>query len=208
MLEQYQEFTAEEKERMQEMIRRLLSQTFLLERKYEKKGNRMLTDSDYYFCERHMDFLQAYFEVAGIRLCQDVELGVLYLRGAEGAGERLTKLATIYLLVLKLIYDEKMAAVSSSVQIATTVGELNGKVGEFRLVRALPSLAEQKRAFGLLRKYQMAEFPDTMEELGESSRILIYPCINLALQREDMQELLRLFEEAEETEEGTADAGI
>lgn len=55
-------------------------------------------------------------------------------------GERLPKLATIYLLLLKLIYDEQMAAVSSSVNIVTTFGELNGKVGEFRLAKACPPL--------------------------------------------------------------------
>ena len=133
MLEQYQEWNTIEQETMQEVIRRLLSQTFLLDRKYDKKSGRMASDREYEFCADHMAFLTEYFAVAGITIHQNYELGIIYIQGAEKQGERLTKLTTLYLLLLKLIYDEKMAAVSGSTQAFTTVGELNGKLGEFRL---------------------------------------------------------------------------
>lgn len=228
MLREYENLTTEEQEKMQEAIRLLWSHTFLLERKYEKKSRRMVSDKMYDFCDRHKEFLEAYFAVAGIRLLQDTELGVLYIQGAESAGEKLPKLATIYLLLLKLIYDEKMAAVSSSVHIVTTFGELNGRVGEFRLSRGLSSMTEIKRAFLVLKKYQMVEFLDVLEELNENTRILIYPCINLVLNREEMEGLLDSFKEdplaenpdtesdeemekednGKEAEDGTAETGV
>ena len=99
--------------------------------------------------------------------------------------------------LLKLIYDEQMAAVSSSVNIVTTFGELNGKVGEFRLAKSLSSLTEIKRALALLKKYQMIELIDVLEELNEHTRIIIYPCINLVLMREDILKLLNSFSEEE-----------
>lgn len=46
--------------------------------------------------------------MAGITIHQNYELGIIYIQGAEKQGERLTKLTTLYLLLLKLIYDEKM----------------------------------------------------------------------------------------------------
>lgn len=209
MLEQYQEWNTIEQETVQAVIRKLLSQTFLLERKYDKKSGRMASDREYEFCADHLEFLTEYFAVAGITIRQNYELGIIYIRGAEGAGERLTKLTTLYLLLLKLIYDEKMAAVSSSIQAFTTVGELNGKLGEFRLVRGLPSITEQKRAFAALKKYQMVELLDGLEEMGEACRILIYPSVNLALLREDAGELVKTFEETEEeSEDGAADTGL
>lgn len=177
---------------MQEMIRRLFRQTFLLERKYDRKAGRMVADKDFYFADRHMEFLTDYFAAAGIRLEMNTELGTIYLTGETTMGERIPKLATIYLLLLKLIY-EQMAAVSSSVNIVTTFGELNGKVGEFRLSRSLSSLTEIRRAFAFLKKYQMIELMDTLDELGEHTRILIYPCINLVLMREDILKLLQSF---------------
>lgn len=186
---------------MQEIIRRLFRQTFLLERKYDKKAGRMVADKDFYFVDRHMEFLTDYFAAAGIRLEMNSELGTIYLTGETTMGERIPKLATIYLLLLKLIYDEQMAAASSSVNILTTFGELNGKVGEFRLSRSLSSLTEIRRAFAFLKKYQMIELMDTLDELGEHTRILIYPCINLVLMREDILKLLQSFGEEEEGRE-------
>lgn len=202
MFEGYEELTTLEKEKMQEVIKELLSQTFILERKYDRKSSRLSMVRDYDFCDRHFDFLQEYFQVAGIRLLQDNELGVIYIQGAENVGEKLTKLATIYFLLLKLIYDEKMTSASTSVNIVASLGELYGKVGEFRLVKGLPSVTERKRAFAMLKKYQMIEFLDASEELDEESRIIIYPCINLVLMREDIMGLLKTFEEeSSDTEE-------
>lgn len=204
MLPYINELSQEEQEKLQEMIRRLFRQTFLLERKYDKKAGRMVADKDFYFADRHMDFLKDYFVAAGICLEQNTELGTIYLTGETTMGERIPKLATIYLLLLKLIYDEQMAAVSSSVNIITTFGELNGKVGEFRLSRSLSSLTEIKRAFAFLKRYQMVELMDALDELGENTRIIIYPCINLVLMREDVLKLLQSFGE-DGDEEGNAE---
>ena len=213
MLEYIKELSGEEQDRMQEVLGQLYRQTFLLERKYDKRSGRLVSNKEYYFCERHMEFLTDYFSVAGIRLGQDSELGTIYIQGAEGVGEKLPKLATIYILLLKLIYDEKMAAVSSSVNIVATLGELNAKAGEFRLVRGLPSMTKMKRASASLKKYQLIELLDAVEEQNENTRILIYPCINLVLQREDIAGLLESFAEEENdaeggTEDGAGEAGI
>lgn len=197
MLEYYEQLPAEEQERIQDVIGQLYRQTFLLERRYDKKAGRLVSNRDYYFCEKHMEFLTAYFAVAGVRLLENTDLGTIYVQGAPTVGERLPKLATIYLLLLKLIYDEQMATASSSVNIVTTFGELNGKVGEFRLSKTLNSLTEIRRALAILKKYQMIEPLDALEELNEQTRIIIYPCINLVLMREDAQKLLAAFGEAE-----------
>ena len=89
----------------------------------------------------------------------------------------------------------KMAAVSSSVNIVTTFGALSARAGEFRLTRSLSSVSEIRRALAILKKYQMIEPLDALEELNEGTRILIYPCINLLLMREDIRKLLAVFGE-------------
>ena len=60
---------------------------------------------------------------------ENAHMGLIYIQGEALWGEKLPRLATIYLLVLKLIYDEQMAAVSSSSHIVTTLGAVNGKAG-------------------------------------------------------------------------------
>lgn len=208
MLEGYEELTSPEQEMVQQLIQTLLAQTFLLERKYDKKTGRMAANRAYDFCDRNFALFKEYFAIAGMELGQDTELGTIYLRRWEGHGERLTKLGTIYLLLLKLIYDEKMAAASTSVSVTATVGELSQKAGEFRLLRGLSGVTEIRRAFQLLRKYQLIELFDTLEEINENTKIIIYPSINLVLLREDIAALLSSFEEAEETTEAEEENGL
>lgn len=205
MLEYYEQLTGEEQEKLQSVIQQLYRQTYLLERKYDRKAGRMVLNKDFYFCDKHMDFLTDYFSIAGIRIYENMELGTIYIQGGSTVGERMPKLATIYLLLLKLLYDEKMETASSSVNIVTTFGELNGKVGEFKLVKSLSSLTEIRRALALLKKYQMIELLDVLEELNESTRIIIYPCINVVLMREDILKLLERFSEDEEEMKTIAD---
>lgn len=38
-----------------------------------------MPDRMYDFSDRHLEFLTEYFAVAGIKLCQDTELGIIYL---------------------------------------------------------------------------------------------------------------------------------
>ena len=210
MLEYISQLSSADQERMQNVLSQLYRQTFLLERKYDKRAGRLGLNQDYYFCEQHMEFLKDYLDVAGILIERNTELGAIYIQGQTLLGERLPKLATIYLLLLKLIYDEQMAAVSSSVNIITTFGALSARAGEFRLTRSLSSISEIRRAFAILKKYQMIEPLDALEELNEGTRILVYPCINLLLMREDIKKLLAVFgEEAGQDDaaaEGTAAA--
>ena len=195
MLEYISRLSGADQERMQAVLSQLYRQTFLLERKYDKRAGRLVLNQDYYFCEQHMEFLKDYLEAAGIFMERNTELGAIYIQGQALLGERLPKLATIYLLLLKLIYDEQMAAASSSVNIVTTFGALSARAGEFRLTRSLSSVSEIRRALAILKKYQMIEPLDALEELNEGTRILIYPCINLLLMREDIKKLLAVFGE-------------
>ena len=195
MLEYISRLSNADQERMQSVLSQLYRQTFLLERKYDKRAGRLVLNHDYDFCEQHMEFLKDYLDVAGILIEKNTELGAIYIQGQTLLGERLPKLATIYLLLLKLIYDEQMAAVSSSVNIVTTFGALSARAGEFRLTRSLSSVSEIRRALAILKKYQMIEPLDALEELNEGTRVLIYPCINLLLMREDIRKLLAVFGE-------------
>ena len=105
--------------------------------------------------------------------------------------------------MLKLIYDEQMAAVSSSSHIVTTLGAVNGKAGEFHVLSGLPSPTEMRRTVVFLKKYQIVEPVDVMEELDENSRLVIYPCINTVLLGDDIRELLETFSEEEDSGDKT-----
>ena len=204
MIEYYEQLTQEEQEAVTEVIRTLYRQTYLLERKYDRRTGRMQYMKEYRVCSKHLEFLKEYFTVAGMTLQENVHMGVICIQGGPNWGEKLPRLATVYLLVLKLIYDEQMASVSSSSHIVTTMGAVNGKDGEFRVLKSLPSVTEMRRTIALLRKYQIIEPLEVLEEMNEETRMIIYPCIQAVRMGEGIKELLAEFGEEDNLGDETA----
>lgn len=204
MIEYYEELTQEEQEALTEVIQMLYRQTYLLERKYDRRSGRMQYMKEYRICSKHLEFLRKYFAIAGMELKENMQMGVIYIQSGQVWGEKLPRLATIYLLVLKLIYDEQMASVSSSSHIVTTLGAINGKAGEFKVLHGLPSVTEMRRTIALLKKYQIIEPLEVLEEMNEQTRLIIYPCIHAVLMGDDIRELLATFGEEENLGDETA----
>ena len=105
------------------------------------------------------------------------------------------------ILLLKLIYDEKMNTVSNSIHVFATMEEIYAKIQLFRLWdnRALP-ITEVRKAVALLKKYQVIEVLDVADELEPDTRILIYPTVNVLIGGMDMAEVLEQYKVAEEEE--------
>lgn len=203
MIDYIEQLSDEEKEQITEVIRLLYRQTFILERKYDRRAEKWQYSREYKICAMNMEFLKEYFQVAGIELVENIYLGVIYIRDGMLMGEKIPRLATIYILVLKILYDEQMAQVSSSTRIVTTLGAVNGKAGEFQVMKSLPSPTEIRRSIALLKKYQIIEPLDILEELNEGTRMIIYPTINMVLTGDDIRALLKTFGEEENSGDET-----
>lgn len=203
MIEYIEQLSDEEKEEITAVIQTLLKQTFILEQTYDRRGERYQFSKEYRVCGRHLEFLKSYFQVAGITLTENVYLGIMYIQGSRLMGEKLPRLATIYLLILKILYDEQMQQVSSSTRIVTTLGALNGKAGEFQVMKGIPSPTEIRKSIALLKKYQIIEPLDILEELNENTRMIIYPTVNMVLTGEDILALLKTFDEEENSGDET-----
>ena len=203
MIEYYEQLTQEEQAAITGVIQTLYRQTYLLERKYDRKIGRMQFEKDYRICSKHYGFLKEYFAISGITLRENATMGVIYIQEEMLWGEKLPRLATIYLLILKLIYDEQMASASSTSHIVTTLGTVNGKAGEFRVLTAIPSPTEMRRTIALLKKYQIIEPLDVLEEMNEETRLVIYPCVQAVLGGDNIKELIDTFSEEEHSGEET-----
>lgn len=191
----------EEKGEVTEGLKLLLRQTFVLEHKYDKRSGRFSYNPEFKICNKHLEFIRAYFAVIGVRVLENSQLGLIYIQGETTMGEKLPKLATLYLLVLKLIYDEQMAEVSTSINVYTTLSDIHEKLGSYRLFKKQPAPTEIRRTIALLKKYQILEPLDLLEDLEGDSRMIIYPCINVVLFGEDVRGLLESFEEGDDSDD-------
>lgn len=204
MIEYYENLIPEEQEEVSDSIQLLYRQTFVLERKYDRRTGRMQFNKDFRICSKHLAFLRAYFSIAGISVLENSRTGILYLQGETLIGDKLSRLTTLYVLVLKLIYDEQMASASSSVHVFTTLSDIHERLGSFGLLSRQPSPTEVRRTVSLLKKYQILEPLDLLEELEGASRLVIYPSINMLLLGDDVRALIDTFRETED-EDGEAE---
>lgn len=201
MINDFEALSPEEQLRVKESVQLLYRQTFLLERKYDRRTKRYQLNREYYQCSKHMEWIRAYFAVMDIEVMENSQMGVIYLRGEQVVGEKLPRLATLYILILKLIYDEQMSGVSTSVNAMTTIKEIHEKLGAYRILKKQPSSSEIQRTIRLLKKYQVVEPLDVLEELDGSSRMVIYPAIQVVLMGDDVRALLNTFSEGDEEDD-------
>lgn len=201
MINYYDELPAEEQMKVTQSIQLLYKQTFLLERRWDRKTNRFQSNRDFHMCNKHLEFIREYFRIIGIEVMENSQLGVIYIRGEQVVGDKLPKLATLYLLILKLIYDEQMASVSTSIHVYTTLSDMHERLGNYRLFKKQPSVTDIRRALAVLKKYQIIEPLDVLEELDGRSRMIIYPCINVVLFGDDVKGLLESYGEGEDEDD-------
>lgn len=196
MIEYYQQLLQEEKDQLTSAIKVLQNQTFVLERKYEKRLGRYLTNPSYRVCERHFDFLYEYFQIADIELVENQQYGIIGIQSNTLQGEKLSKLTSIFLLLLKVLFDEKMSTSSTSVHVYVTLQEIFEKIQLFSLWgnKAI-SPTDLRKTLAVLRKYQLIDVMDVLEEVTYESRIIIYPTIHLLLQPDAVQAIIKQYQE-------------
>lgn len=204
MFPYYNELLDEEKEELKEVIKILYHQTYILERKYDKKTERYLPNRMYRNCERHLEFLKEYFQIADIDLLENRQYGIMQIVTQNLQGDKLSRLTTVFILLLKLIFDEQMNTASSSIHVFTSLNEVYDKIQLFRLwSNKSISPTELRKTIAALKKYQIIEIIEEMGELDGDTKFIIYPTINLLLESQTIGAIIEQYQEEEEvTEDG------
>ena len=110
-------------------------------------------------------------------------------------------MATLYILVLKLIYDEQMMTASNSVNAVTSLGAVHEKLAVYRLLKKQPSPTEIRRSLSLLKRYQMIEPLDSLDGIEGPVQMVIYPAIQVVLMGDDARELIGTYSEGDTEDE-------
>lgn len=202
MFPYYNDLLDEEKEELKDTIKTLYFQTYILERKYDKKTERYLPNRMYRTCERHLDFLKEYFKIADIDLIENRQFGIVHIATQNLQGDKLSRLTTIFILLLKLIFDEQMNTASSSIHVYTSLNEVYDKIQLFRLwSNKSISPTEVRKTITALKKYQVIEITDEMGDLDGDTKFIIYPTVNLLLDSQSIAAIIEQYQEEEEVNE-------
>lgn len=202
MIPYYNELLDDEKDELTEAIKILINQTYVLERKYDRKMERYLPNQSYRTCERHLDFLKSYFKIAGMELIENRQFGIIHIRTQNLQGDKLSRLTTIFILILKLIFDEQMNTASSSIHVYTSLNEVYDKIQLFRLWNNKSiSPTEVRKTIAALKKYQIIEVMDELGDLEGDTRFIIYPTVNLLFDGNSIEGIIEQYQEDEEEED-------
>ena len=172
----------EERIRIRNVIQSLLACNFL---------TREHDAALYIAARRYREELAEYFQVIGWEFRVDERYEIVWLLSTGMAHRRaLTMEESIWLLVLRLIYEEKRTGLNLSTFPMTTLAEIRAKY----LAVHLPDLKKTalQRLTQLSKQYRLADVLD--RELSEEARIRLFHTLVLAVDGEELSELHKRLE--------------
>lgn len=181
-----------EEDRIRSLIQRLLAINFL---------NRE-TDRDLYsVLRRNSEQIQRYFSFLGWDLILDERHECVYLHVPQSALRRtLDKEESIWLLVLRLLYQEKRQGISLSELPLVTLHEIRTKFETFRI--SLPGRTKLDKLIRLCMKYQLIDPIDT-DWRSDECRFKLYHTWMYVIQIDDIQKIVERIERYEIVTEGS-----
>lgn len=207
MFEYMSQLSLGEQESIKKVIQDLFRQTCILKMKKDPETLVAKDNPKYQTCNRHRGFIEDYLQILGCELYHDSQEHIFRLVGDGVPLLRISLTTTKILLLMKMIYRDKMLGegLSDSVtnwkEIRTygrNTGLLDGKL----------NMGEWNEAFQLMKRHQIIEIAGAIGNIEDDTPIYIYSTINLYCQAKDINALLKQYkEETEDGKENVEDEG-
>ncbi|WP_249168616.1 Wadjet anti-phage system protein JetA family protein [Alkaliphilus sp. B6464] len=182
IIERYNYLNSKQKDEFARITNKLLYTGFLTKKKEDNK-------KDYYFVENHKDIFINYFKISGWELEIDDAYGVIHLVNQYDQNRHHFKLyESIILLILRLLYYEKMQELSLAENVIVNMDDIHRKFLALKLRDKPIDKITLRSAISLFKKFNLIDLIDSDINLGDS-RMIIYPTILLAVRVEDIRKV-------------------
>ncbi len=180
--ELYEQLNDKEKALFSETVNRLLAKTFLV---FEREEDR----SAYRFAERHLTLFQQYLALARWDLFQDRQLAVFQLYNRDERNRRSFSLQeTIFLFILRLLYDSKRRELRLTEHVYVTGQEIQEKYLALGIRQRLPAREDMQRILRLFSSFSLLDLKRGHWRDPEAL-YLLYPSLLLVLNIADLESL-------------------
>ena len=152
----------------------------------------------YEICARHRNFIEDYVSVLGCELIHDAQEHIFRLAGEGIAPEKLNLTETLVLLLMKLIYRDKIMGEGLKAPV-TTLREIREYGRNTNLITEKLTAAQWRGALYLMRAHQVIDVPRAVRDVEDETPIYIYSTINLYVTAGDINALIEEY--GEETED-------
>lgn len=179
LLEQLNTFPKDVQETFQRVCNILLTSNFIAK---DKKDNTKY----YYFVVNYKQYFDEFFEILGHEVIINNEIGAVQLKNTYNPGNlRLKKEETYVILILRILYQEKLINTTLNNTVQITVDEIHNKYQTFGFKRKMFK-TELVSALRLFKKYNII---DNLGDLQLSAtKLLIFPTITQLIPVVNIQE--------------------
>ncbi|MFP4431197.1 MAG: DUF4194 domain-containing protein [Spirochaetaceae bacterium] len=166
----YQKLSESDRENFRIALHLLLTESFLI-RSLESHSRA------YRFAAANTEIIDAYLELAGWSLRKDEHLGVISFQGPPSARLQLKKDESIFLLVLRLLYEEKAGELVIHGERTVRQEEVQDRL------RTIADLSYKKTPFvSLLRRFQALRLIQVVgSEEDPEATVILFPSIPFVL---------------------------
>lgn len=183
-----------EAEKLKKTIAALFRQTCILQERYDPVTLVPSDNEQYETCVRHRPFIEMYLSIMGCELVHDSAEHIFRLTGEGVETEQLSKTTTIIILLVKMIYRDKIMGKGLSATV-TNLEELREYGKNTNLLNQKLTESEWNDALRIMKKHQIIEYPGALRDVEDKTPIYIYSTINLYCSSAMMNELLEAYRE-------------
>lgn len=194
-----EELSVTEAENLKKTITKLFRQTCIIQMRYDPATLTPRDNPDYELCVRHKGFIEDYLSVLGCELEHDPQEHIFRLKGEGVETERLSLASTIIILLVKMIYRDKILGEGLNATV-TNLEEIREYGRNTNLLNRKLTGAEWREALYLMSRHQMIELPGAVRDVEDKTPIYLYSTINLYVGAADINELIHEYEEDAEDE--------
>ena len=173
-METYLQLSDKDKETFSKTANVLLNKTFLV---YGREQDRPY----YRFVEKHEEVFRGYFFLAKWDLLHNKRLSVYQLYNIEEKNRRRFNLQeTIFLLILRLLYDEKQRDLQLTKDVMVAGFEIQEKYMALQIKDRLPSKEDMTRILRMLAGYSLLELKKG-DYRDPEAKYVLYPSLQMVV---------------------------
>ena len=211
MVNYMEELSVTEAENLKKTISALFRQTCILQVKYDPVTLTPRDNLHYEICVRHRKFIEDYLSVLGCELVHDPQEHIFRLTGEGVAVERLNVTATKIILLIKIIYRDKILGeglmLAHNIQRIFPLCHSQLLIDQIRVLSILTDLRQIRHS--RIQTFTENLIPiDYFNKKNDQTKIYIYSTINLYCSGVDIQALMKEYVDEEggaEVEAGEED---
>lgn len=180
MLDSYERLTNVQKATFKDIANKLLASTFLARDKKDNKDN-------YYFVVSYKEVFDEFFAILGYEVKLDQGVGSIMLKSDQNTGFlKLRRDETIILLILRILYHERLKETSLNENVVITVLDIHEKYNFLEIKKRI-NKTDLVSALRLFRRFNLIE---TIGDITMSNtKVVIMPTILYAINTEVITEV-------------------